>query len=355
MDIDHLLKQAQIDKIKAEEEKIRYEHELLKSSSKKRWYYKEKISNNLVAAILAIPVLWVFFGKYANPVMEIQKINGELEISKTKLQAYKLERQLDSSKKRLFEVNQTTARYQDSLVIYQRMTQAYQTKVLRAQDSLNVVSSQLETSKAEKAKLDRAIQNKTARIWEQRDSIASLETENQQLRKSEFERQQLIASMMAAQLETENKNQGEIKGKESSSTHEQFSANKGKLRLPVDSGRVIVPYGLQIHPVTGYTMVNKGVDLVVLSGISVKSVFAGVVSEVFTVPGLGQNIIIRHNGGYSTVYANLMKTDVAKGDLIQAAQQLGLAGPGRLGGLPQVHFEVWKGSEPQNPMEWLRF
>ena len=133
---------------------------------------------------------------------------------------------------------------------------------------------------------------------------------------------------------------------------DQFSANKGKLPWPAD-GRVVSHFGRNPHPVYSKLEMpfNNGVGIAVADDAPVKAVFNGVVKNIVVVPGYNQCVLVQH-GEYFTFYCKLGSVAVKAGDKVKTGQVLGhvATGPDDT----QVHFQLWKGREPQNPEKWLR-
>ena len=132
----------------------------------------------------------------------------------------------------------------------------------------------------------------------------------------------------------------------------EFANNKGKLPWPVE-GPLVGRFGKQYHPVYKSLELpqNNGIDIAVGKGEQVKAVFAGVVSKVFVMPGYNQCVLVQH-GNYFTLYCKMKALSVKAGDKVSIGQDLGTIDT--INGQTQLHFEVWKGSAPQNPEQWLR-
>ena len=132
----------------------------------------------------------------------------------------------------------------------------------------------------------------------------------------------------------------------------EFAANKGKLPWPAD-GPVVDSFGVHNHPV--YTNVqmppNNGINIALSKDSAVKSVFNGTVSHIAVVPGYNQCVLIEH-GGYFTFYCKLATVNVKPGDKVTTGQVIGRVDT--IGGETQLHFEIRKGKEAQNPAGWLR-
>jgi len=132
----------------------------------------------------------------------------------------------------------------------------------------------------------------------------------------------------------------------------EFSKNKGKLPWPAD-GPVVEKYGQHYHPV--YTNVklpfNNGVTISVDKGTAAKAVFDGEVSKIVVMPGYNMCVLVQH-GNYFSFYCKLGKVNVKVGDKVKTGDTIGTVDT--LDGATQLHFEIWKGTTPQNPETWLR-
>lgn len=131
-----------------------------------------------------------------------------------------------------------------------------------------------------------------------------------------------------------------------------FANNKGKLPWPAD-GPVVGRFGKHFHPVYKNLELppNNGVDIALSKGTQVRAVFDGVVKQVMVMPGFNQCVLVQH-GNFFTLYCKLRSLNVAEGDLVKTSDVIGSVDT--IGGQTQLHFEVWKGSSPQNPEAWLK-
>ena len=70
--------------------------------------------------------------------------------------------------------------------------------------------------------------------------------------------------------------------------------------------------------------------------------------------GYGNLILIRHDDGYVSAYAHNRDLLVKRGDVVRRGQII--ANSGRTGNVnaPQLHFEIRRGSDPVDPMPYLR-
>lgn len=129
-----------------------------------------------------------------------------------------------------------------------------------------------------------------------------------------------------------------------------FSANKGKLPLPVDQGTISSTFGRHRHPDFDIYTENNGIDILTTSGSNAKVVFDGVVSEIIRLPSY-YAVLVKH-GEYFTLYSKLESVFVRKGETIKTGHLIGLIRTYEQG--TELHFELWKGKTKQNPQEWLR-
>jgi len=131
-----------------------------------------------------------------------------------------------------------------------------------------------------------------------------------------------------------------------------FKANKGKLPWPVERGVVYMRYGVQPHPIEKkLSYDNKGVDFKTEEGAEAMVVFEGEVSDIMMPTPNNIFVFVRH-GDYLTVYGNLDKIYVKKGQKVLFKQKLG-----RIHTYPNgnttMKFAVSHNLTTLNPEHWL--
>ena len=139
---------------------------------------------------------------------------------------------------------------------------------------------------------------------------------------------------------------------------------KKQLQIPVSPGQVIkgfeklpeAPYGTE-KMVRGWILVpfvkGKKKDATDTAFVRVPS--DGVVVFMGEVPGFGLTIIIDHAHEYHTVYANIRKTLVLKGDPVTKAQAIATIKSDRPGKeLPYLYFEFREQRIAMNPKPWFK-
>ena len=156
-----------------------------------------------------------------------------------------------------------------------------------------------------------------------------------------------------ARAKAEKNNKGAPLTPESIELSSNFTSNKGKLPWPLTKGVITDQYGIKKHQaISGVETKNNGINFITDQGQSVRVVFDGAVSRIFFIKGKGKAILINH-GSYFTVYSGLKDVIVKTGDKVISKQKLGTIVTSETTGDSELHFEIWKGKETQNPVKWL--
>ena len=132
-----------------------------------------------------------------------------------------------------------------------------------------------------------------------------------------------------------------------------FASNMGKLPWPTERGVISSPFGEQAHPVLkGIKVKNNGIDILTNAGSPARAIFAGEVTRIIAVPKYHNVVIIRH-GEFLSVYSNLDEVMVSKGEKIVTKQVIGSIHTDESSSRTELHFELWKGKELQDPLHWI--
>lgn len=132
-----------------------------------------------------------------------------------------------------------------------------------------------------------------------------------------------------------------------------FKNNKGKLPWPLEKGIIIQHYGKQKHQViAGIETVNNGINFSTDEGEMCRVIFDGIVSRIFVIKGKGKAILVNH-GDYYTVYSGVKNILVKTGEKVISKQKLGTVMTTGADSETELHFEIWKGKETENPVKWL--
>lgn len=131
-----------------------------------------------------------------------------------------------------------------------------------------------------------------------------------------------------------------------------FAGNRGKLPWPVERGVISETYGVHNHPVLKKVKTkNNGVNIATSASSNARAVYNGKVVSITKISNSNTAVIIKH-GEYFTVYSNLDKVYVTKGDMVKTKEAIGKIHTD-LKGNTELHFEVWKSRTKQNPAYWI--
>ena len=125
-------------------------------------------------------------------------------------------------------------------------------------------------------------------------------------------------------------------------------------------GEVVMAFSvdeLAYNPTLEDWRTHDGVDIQAASGTTVLAACNGTVLSVSDDALMGTTVVVEHDGGYRTTYANLQAhPPVEAGELVSAGQILGAVGDTAAAESaqgPHLHFSVSKDGEAVNPHEFL--
>jgi murein DD-endopeptidase MepM/ murein hydrolase activator NlpD len=118
---------------------------------------------------------------------------------------------------------------------------------------------------------------------------------------------------------------------------------KGKFTWPV-KGEILSTFGPK-----GAGQRNDGVNIAATTGDPVKAAAAGVVVYAGnSIPAFGNLVLVKHPGGWATLYGNLGKITVKNNAQIAQGEEVGTAGVSGAVDRPQVHFEIRYAQNPRD-------
>lgn len=250
--------------------------------------------------------------------------------------------------------------------------QKQQAQIIKQQtEELQLLNQDLLRQKKDKEKL--VSENKLAKkaldeeLKKQQELVASIQINlskfSAQIREKQKETDKLdreIQRLIREAIVASNKKAGKsVKSATFSLTPEQkilaanFTANKGKLPWPVASGVVKLRYGTNPSPIDPTIKIkSNGVRIATNKGEQVRAVFEGTVQSIMT-PKNGNNTIMIRHGNYITVYKNLSKFYVSKGDKVDTKQVIGEVITSKASGESILSFGIYKDSSIQDPSHWI--
>lgn len=261
-------------------------------------------------------------------------------------------------------------------VVFRALTQSlssYRTSMRSLRDSLaqqkdlldDVTSTQqqiLTTKERERSTLATTITRSQQELQRLRSNKETLVAELQKKQQSAQRVRTMISNLVARERQRDEQRKREKatrrpreSGPEPTRTERTPSAPgfaRRSLPWPTPSASILQGYGTYRNPKTGTTLENPGIDIRAAVGTRVTSIGKGEVSSVTWLPGFGSLVIVDHQNGFRSVYANLATVNVRQGSTVQLGTVVGTSGENIDGAL--VHFELWYGRDRLNPTTYLR-
>lgn len=98
---------------------------------------------------------------------------------------------------------------------------------------------------------------------------------------------------------------------------------------------------------------NDGIDIAAPSGTPVRATAAGQVIYSDHLRGYGNLIIVRHRGGFASVYAHNRRNLVRPGQKVTRRQVIAEVGDTGRVTSPHLHFEIRRNNVARNPLSYL--
>jgi murein hydrolase activator len=126
-----------------------------------------------------------------------------------------------------------------------------------------------------------------------------------------------------------------------------FASLKGHLTAPF-KGNIAVAYGSSVDAVTHLKSFSPGITIKGRPGGRVTAIADGSVVYSGNLRGYGNFVIVNHDNLYYSTYAGLGTVAVSEGDMVSGGSVVGTAEESG-----QIKFELRKGREPVDPLEWI--
>ena len=112
-------------------------------------------------------------------------------------------------------------------------------------------------------------------------------------------------------------------------------------------------YGYRSDPFTKIRKFHYGMDFTARTGTPIYATGDGVVYKAdASLSGYGNHIEINHGYGYKTLYAHLSKYKCRPGQRVKRGDIIGYVGSTGRSQAPHLHYEVFKGGERVNPLNF---
>lgn len=247
--------------------------------------------------------------------------------------------------------------------------------IMKKQEEINQKQAELEKTRSEKTDLLNERENENKKLQQeetdkkkeyqqlekkQQNLQATLNKKKKQAQDLNKKIEELIAKEAAKSEKASGSRKADTAGgyamtKEEQKLSNDFVANKGQLPYPLKGQyKIIGAFGEHQHPEWKHVRVNNnGIEIQTIAGTEAQSVFNGVVTSVFVVPGYNNGVIVRH-GNYLTIYANLSEVYVKTGDTVSTYQKIGkIYTDTENGNSTILHFEIRKEKDKLDPELWL--
>ena len=99
-----------------------------------------------------------------------------------------------------------------------------------------------------------------------------------------------------------------------------------------------------------------GVDVVSKKGAFISSIDDGMVLFSSWTHEFGYVLVIKHQNSFISFYKHNSEVFKSKGDYVKSGETIAIIGnSGKYSTGPHLHFELWKGSSPVNPLNYILF
>lgn len=320
--VDEVLKNTEKEKIESVyslrilSNKLSLRESVVKGMNDEINLLNERIELNRLAIDMMEGDLKILKNDYSNSIMNsyrLRKSNPEI--------IYILSaKDFNQGYKRIKYLQQITKfRRNESEIIAELKDEIGETKS-RLESDLSKVSD-LKQKEEQQKNLLKGEQTKEQRI------LRSLRNKEKQLQK-ELEEKKRVAGRIEKEIariidEERKKASKGVLTPEQKLISENFVENKGRLPWPVERGVITSHFGKHAHPILKYvTEENIGIEITSQPNTVARSIFKGEVSAVSTIQGANMTVIIKH-GKYLSVYNNLVRVRVKKGDNVDTKQIVG--------------------------------
>ena len=119
-------------------------------------------------------------------------------------------------------------------------------------------------------------------------------------------------------------------------------------------GRVTSPFGYRIAPLRLASEYHSGIDIANEAGTPIYAAADGVIRHSGWAQGYGMCALVDHGFGYSTLYGHMSEILAKEGTVVRRGQVIGRMGSTGTSTGNHLHYEVWTGGLPRDPMKYLQ-
>ncbi len=287
-----------------------------------------------------------------NLTNEEKKLN-RLKIAYSLLCSQNYANEFNNNNKKYILTNEVNPVYKLYLQWFERHTSKKVTQINKCIDSTEQLIHRLgeirvkqesmkKAHEIEKSKIHRLTRQKSIELRKIKADKNKLVKQLRDKERSAQKLRSIIAELIKKQKEDDKK----------SIASPRSTQSIGTLRWPTVSKRILRSYGQSTDAATNLSFDNPGIDIATPSGSTVVASAVGTVKKIYWLPGYGSLVIIDHGNNLRTVYANLLRITVKEGDKISAGGLIGYSGESLDGEC--LHFQVWKGNQKMNPLNYIR-
>lgn len=120
------------------------------------------------------------------------------------------------------------------------------------------------------------------------------------------------------------------------------------------AGRITSPFGYRVAPLENASDYHTGIDIANEAGTPIYASADGVVRHSGWAQGYGMCEVLDHGFGYSTLYGHMSELLVKEGTPVKRGQIIGRMGSTGTSTGNHLHYEVWTGGVPRDPMKYLQ-
>jgi murein DD-endopeptidase MepM/ murein hydrolase activator NlpD len=121
-----------------------------------------------------------------------------------------------------------------------------------------------------------------------------------------------------------------------------------------DLTRTASGWGYRIHPIYKIKKFHYGIDFTASTGTEIYVTGDGTIEQLESSHrGYGNSIIVNHGFGIKTLYGHLDRIAVRQGQKVKRGDVIGFVGNSGLSTAPHLHYEVLRGGEKVNPINYF--